>query len=71
MARELLGRKPGVDLIALFGMSVALALGQALPGAVVGLMLSGGLALEAYADASARRELSALLARAPRTVHRY
>jgi cation transport ATPase len=33
-------------------------------------MLSGGLALEAYAGDRARRELSALLARAPRSVRR-
>jgi heavy metal translocating P-type ATPase len=71
VARDLLRREPGVDLIALLAMSVALALGQALAGAVVALMLSGGLALEAYASARARRELSALLARAPRTVHRH
>src|SRR6266700_6608323 len=69
--RDLLRRRPGVDLIALLAMTVALALGQALAGAVVALMLSGGLALEAYADARARRELSALLARAPRAVHRH
>ncbi len=71
VARELVRREPGVDLIALLAMSVALALGQALAGAVVALMLSGGLALEAYADARARRELSALLARAPRAVRRH
>ena len=34
-------------------------------------MLSGGQALERYASSRARRELSALLKRAPRTVHRY
>jgi heavy metal translocating P-type ATPase len=71
VVREVLRRQPGVDLIALLAMSVALALGQALAGAVVALMLSGGLALEAYADARARRELSALLARAPRVVRRH
>jgi heavy metal translocating P-type ATPase len=71
VVRELLRRQPGVDLIALLAMSAALALGQALAGAVVALMLSGGLALEAYADARARRELSALLARAPRVVRRH
>jgi heavy metal translocating P-type ATPase len=68
--RELMRRQPGVDLIALLAMSVALGLGQALAGAVVALMLSGGLTLEAYADGRARRELSALVARAPRTVRR-
>ena len=58
VARDLLRREPGVDLIALLAMTAALA-------------LAGGLALEAYADTRARHELSALLARAPRTVHRH
>ncbi len=60
----------GVDLIALLAMAGALALGQYLAGAVIALMLSGGTALEAFAAARARRELAALVARAPRTAHR-
>ncbi|MGZ4124776.1 MAG: heavy metal translocating P-type ATPase [Actinomycetota bacterium] len=68
---DLLKRETGVDLIALLAMVFALAFGQYLAGAVIALMLSSGRALEAYADARARRELSSLLARAPRTVHRY
>jgi heavy metal translocating P-type ATPase len=71
VARELLHRETGVDLIALLAMVGSLVLGQYLAGAVVGLMLSGGQALERYASSRARRELSALLARAPRVVHRY
>jgi heavy metal translocating P-type ATPase len=71
VVHDLMRREPGFDLIALLAMSAALALGQPLAGAVVALMLSGGLALEAYADARARRELSALLARAPRAVRRH
>ncbi|HYN19667.1 MAG TPA: heavy metal translocating P-type ATPase, partial [Thermoanaerobaculia bacterium] len=61
----------GVDVIALLAMAGSLFLGQYLAGAVIALMLSGGQALEAFAGARARRELSALLARAPRIVHRY
>lgn len=61
----------GVDVIALLAMAGSLLLGQYLAGAVIALMLSGGLALEAYAGARARRELTALLARAPQVVHRY
>jgi heavy metal translocating P-type ATPase len=61
----------GVDVIALLAMAGSLILGQYLAGAVIALMLSGGQALEAFAGARARRELSALLARAPRVVHRY
>src|SRR5690348_15195300 len=71
VARELLRRQTGVDLIALLAMAGALVLGQFLAGAVIGLMLSGGEALERYADTRARRELSSLLGRAPQVVHRY
>jgi len=71
VARDLLHRETGVDLIALLAMGGSLALRQYLAGAVVGLMLSGGQALERYASTRARRELSALLSRAPRVVHRY
>jgi heavy metal translocating P-type ATPase len=71
VARDLLHRETGVDLIALLAMAGSLILGQYLAGAVVGLMLSGGQALERYASARARRELSALLGRAPQVVHRY
>jgi heavy metal translocating P-type ATPase len=71
VVRDLLHRETGVDLIALLAMAGSLILGQYLAGAMVGLMLSGGQALERYASSRARRELSALLARAPRVVHRY
>jgi len=71
VARDLLERRTGVDLIALLAMSGSLVLDQYLAGAVIGLMLSGGQALEHYASTRARRELSALLSRAPRIVHRY
>jgi heavy metal translocating P-type ATPase len=71
VVRDLLHRETGVDLIALLAMAGSLILGQYLAGAIVGLMLSGGQALERYASSRARRELSALLARAPQVVHRY
>ena len=67
----LIHRRPGVDVIALLAMVGALALGQYLAGAVIALMLSSGKALESYANRRATRELSGLLARAPRTVTRY
>jgi heavy metal translocating P-type ATPase len=70
-AIDLLHRETGVDVIALLAMAGALALGEYLAGAVIALMLSSGRSLEAFADARAHRELSALLERAPRTVHRY
>jgi heavy metal translocating P-type ATPase len=66
-----LRRRAGVDLIALLAEIGALALGEYLAGAVIALMLASGRSLEAFADTRARRELSALLARAPRSAHRY
>jgi heavy metal translocating P-type ATPase len=71
VAIDLLHRETGVDVIALLAMAGALALGEYLAGAVIALMLSSGRSLEAFADARAHRELSTLLERAPRTVHRY
>lgn len=68
--RTLLRRDVGVDAVALFSMAGSLALGEYLVGAIVALMLSGGNALEAYAGRRARRELTALVARAPRVAHR-
>lgn len=65
----LLERHMGVDAIALVAMVGALALGQELAGIVVGLMFSGGAALEDAASSRARRELTALVARAPKTAH--
>jgi heavy metal translocating P-type ATPase len=55
----------GVDTIALIAMVGSLALGEELAGVVVGLMFSGGAALEAVASRRARRELTALIQRAP------
>jgi heavy metal translocating P-type ATPase len=71
VARALMRREPGVDVIALLAMAGALALGEVLAGAVIAVMLASGRLLEAYAGDRARRELRALLERAPRVVHRY
>ncbi len=48
----------------------ALALDEELAGAVIGLMFSGGAALEAVASRRARRELTRLVERAPRVAQR-
>jgi heavy metal translocating P-type ATPase len=56
----------GVDTIALVAMVGALALGEVLAGVVIGLMFSGGAALEDIASTRARRELTALVQRAPK-----
>ena len=59
-------RHMGVDTIALVAMVGALALGQEFAGVIVGLMFSGGAALEDIASTRARRELTALIQRAPK-----
>jgi len=71
VARDLVRREPGVDVVALLAMAGTLALGEELAGAVIAVMLATGRLLEASAGERARRELSALLERAPRVVHRY
>src|ERR1019366_4735561 len=71
VVRSLLKRALGVDVIALLAMLGALVLHQFLAGAVIALMLAGGQALEDFAESRAKRELSGLLRRAPRFVHRY
>ena len=61
----------GLDIVAALSMTAALVFGETLAAAVVALMYAGGQHLEAYAEKRARREMTALLARAPRTALRY
>ena len=61
----------GVDLIALVALIGTLWVREYLAGALVTVMLASGRTLEARANARARRELHSLLARAPKTAHRY
>ncbi len=63
-------RQPSVDVIALLALVGALVVGEPLAGAVITWMLTTGVLLEARAAARARRELSALVARAPRSAQR-
>lgn len=70
MLEKLRRREPGVDVIAVLAVSAALALGEYLTAGIIGLMLATGRFLEEYAAGRAERELTALLARAPREAHR-
>lgn len=70
VARTVRSGRVGVDTIALLAMATALVMEQYLAGAVVALMLSGGNALEDWAQGRSRRELQALLERAPTTALR-
>jgi heavy metal translocating P-type ATPase len=57
----------GLDIIAALSMTAALVFGEDLAAAVVALMYAGGQYLESFAERHARREMTALLARVPRT----
>ncbi|MDE3154389.1 MAG: heavy metal translocating P-type ATPase [Acidobacteriota bacterium] len=61
----------GLDVIAALAMAGALLLDQSLAGIIVGLMYTGGEELERFAQRRARREMTALLSRVPRTASRY
>ncbi|MBG6237847.1 heavy metal translocating P-type ATPase [Mycetocola sp. CAN_C7] len=70
MVRSLLRGQFGLDLLAIIAMVSTVVVGEYWAGLVIVLMLSGGKALEEYANGRARAELSALLARAPTVAHR-
>ncbi|RMI20882.1 heavy metal translocating P-type ATPase [Pseudoroseomonas wenyumeiae] len=69
-ARSLMGGRLGVDVIAFAAILGAVALGEAAAAAVIALMVSGGEALEAWAEGRATRALTDLMARAPRRAAR-
>lgn len=70
LAREMARRRVGVDAVAVLALAGTLAVGELLAGTVIALMLVSGRALEARASRRARRELSALISRAPVTARR-
>ena len=61
----------GLDIVAALSMTAALAVGENLAAAIVALMYAGGQFLEAFAERAARREMTALLSRVPRTAVRH
>ncbi len=63
-------RQAGVDILAWLAIGLALALGETLAAAVIALMVASGRSLEQYAQRRARREMTALLSRAPRVAMR-
>ncbi|WP_029057602.1 heavy metal translocating P-type ATPase [Stappia stellulata] len=71
IVRSLRAGEVGLDIVAALSMTAALVFGETLAAAVVALMYSGGTFLETFAEGRARREMSALLARVPRTATRH
>lgn len=71
IARALMRRESGVDILAWLAIGLAVALGETLAAAVIALMVASGRALETYARTRAKREMTALLSRAPRSANRF
>ena len=61
----------GLDIVAALSMMAALVVGENLAAAIVALMYAGGQYLEGFAERAARREMTALLSRVPRTAVRH
>ncbi len=69
--RTLLGGALGVDVVALVAIAAAAAMDESFTASLIALMVAGGGALEEFAEARARRELTALVSRTPRIAHRH
>ena len=69
--RSLWRGEVGLDIVAALSMSAALFFGETLAASVVAVMYSGGAFLESFAEGRARREMSALLSRVPRTATKH
>lgn len=59
----------GADLLAVLALGGTVAVGEYLAGAIIALMVATGRVLESAAQRRAGRDLSALLARAPKNAH--
>lgn len=69
--RALARREAGVDMLALISIVGAIFLAEYLTAVVIAVMLASGRTLESFAQRRAGREMSALLANAPRTANRF
>lgn len=65
MIRQLLRGHAGLDILAVTAITAAVLVGEPWAALVVVLMLTGGAALEDYAENRSKRELTALLQKAP------
>ena len=61
----------GLDIVAALSMLAALIFGEYLAAVIMALMYAGGQYLESFAERRASREMTALLARVPRTAVRH
>jgi heavy metal translocating P-type ATPase len=71
MVRQLTRGKAGLDILAVTAITAAVLVGEPWAALVVVLMLTGGAALEDYAENRSKRELTALLRKAPQRATRF
>ncbi|GAA1441205.1 heavy metal translocating P-type ATPase [Leifsonia poae] len=69
MVRAMLHREFGLDILAVTAIVATVLVGEYVAALLVVLMLTGGEALEDYANQRAKRELDALLTRSPQVAH--
>ncbi|MFA7498594.1 MAG: heavy metal translocating P-type ATPase [Leucobacter sp.] len=70
MVRQLLRGHAGLDILAVTAITAAVLVGESWAALIVVLMLTGGEALEDFAERRSKRELTALLDRAPQAATR-
>jgi cation transport ATPase len=70
IVHSIIHKRFGVDLIALLAIVAALLIGEYAAAGLILLMLSGGEALERYAEGKARSSLKDLVEHMPTTAHR-
>ena len=71
MVKSLVAGQFGLDVLAVTAILATVIVGEFWASLVIVLMLTGGEALEDYAEGRAERELSSLLERVPQSAHRY
>ncbi len=70
MIEDLRSGKYGLDILAITAIVVSVIMKEYWAGIIIVLMLTGGEALEDYAEQRAKTELSALLKRKPKLAHK-
>lgn len=70
MIRDIMAGRYGVDILAVMAIVSTLMVGEYWATIVIVIMMVGGEALESFANARARSELSALITRAPTVAHK-
>ena len=70
MVRQLLRGHAGLDILAVIAIVAAVSVGEPWAALIVVLMITGGEALEDYAENRSKQELTALLKRAPQQATR-